>query len=210
MSKPTFSVLGPLRQRRCADGCHPRRESQGKSGAWRPTRPIPIHGIDKALGLRQSPLGGMVLVMGMMGAISALAFEYWTSAIDYPLVTGGKPPFSWEAFVPIMFEVTVLFATFTAGLGMLLLLNRLPFFGHPVLARKAIPSITRDKFALPIEADRAALDVDAAHGRACREAGAADIEVLPTPDRRSVPHERLRAADVLGGIVACLRGVRAV
>ena len=92
-----------------------------------------MHGLDRALGLRRSPLGGMVMVMGILGALTALLFQWWVSAVDYPLVTGGKAPSSWQAFVPIMFEVTVLFATFTAGLGMLLLLNRLPFFGHPVL-----------------------------------------------------------------------------
>ena len=84
--------------------------------------PYPIHGLDKALGLRKSPVGGMVFVMGLIGAIAGLGFEMWTSGADYPLITAGKPYFSWEAFVPIMFEVTVLFACFTSGLGMLLLL----------------------------------------------------------------------------------------
>ena len=89
--------------------------------------PYPIHGIDDALGLRRSPLGAMVMVMGILGALTAFGAQYWISAIDYPIVTGGKAPWSWEAFVPIMFEVTVLFATFTAGLGMLFFMNRLPF-----------------------------------------------------------------------------------
>ena len=143
--------------------------------------PYPIHGIDEALGLRRSPLGGMVLVMGVLGAISAFAFEYWTSAIDYPLVTGGKAPWSWEAFVPIMFELTVLFATFTAGLGMLFLLNKLPFFGHPVLSSEAIKGITRDRYALAIEAEGGPLDAEAARA-ALAAAGAREIEILPAPD----------------------------
>ena len=57
--------------------------------------------------------------------------------------------------------MTVLFATFTAGLGMLLLLNRLPFFRHPMLHSKSMPLITRDKFALAVESSGDALDVDA-------------------------------------------------
>jgi len=140
--------------------------------------PYPIHGIDKALDQRKSPLAGMVFVMGAIGAIAALALELWTSGIDYPIVTAGKPYFSWEAFVPIMFEVTVLFACFTAGLGMLLLLNRLPFFRHPMLRAQAMPQITRDKFALAIEADGQELDVEAAT-TALQEAGAHSIEVVP-------------------------------
>ena len=144
--------------------------------------PYPIHGIEEALGLRRSPLGGMVLVMGILGAITAFGFEYWISAIDYPIITGGKAANSWEAFIPIMFEVTVLFATFTAGLGMLLLLNKLPLFGHPVLSSKSITGITRDRYALALEAESDAFD-SAAAARALQEAGAVEVEVLPAPDR---------------------------
>lgn len=93
----------------------------------------------------------------------------------------GKAVFSWQAFVPILFEVMVLFATFTAGLGMLLLLNKLPFFGHPVLASKAIARITRDKFALCVEAEKGELDVEAAKA-ALMAAGALEVELLPHPE----------------------------
>lgn len=162
--------------------------------------PYPVHGLDEALELRRSPLGGMVLVMGIVGALTALGFQYWISAVDYPIVTGGKAPWSWEAFVPIMFEVTVLFATFTAGLGMLLLLNRLPYFGHPVLASKAVKAITRDRFALAVEARDGDLDVAGARA-ALEAAGARDLEVLEAP-----PAGPFLTSDyvlrVLGGIFA--------
>jgi mono/diheme cytochrome c family protein len=160
----------------------PQVKSQ-KLGRLEAYTPYPIHGLAEALELRRSPVGGMVLVMGVLGALTALGFEYWVSAVDYPIVTGGKAPGSWEAFVPIMFEVMVLFATFTAGLAMLLLLARLPFYGHPVLASKAIAGITRDRFALSLERDAAhagALDVEAAKTALVR-AGASAVEVLPTP-----------------------------
>lgn len=164
--------------------------------------PYPIHGIDDALGLRRSPLGGMVLVMGILGALTAFGFQYWISAIDYPIVTGGKAPNSWEAFVPIMFEVTVLFATFTAGLGMLLLLNKLPFFGHPVLQAKAMKAITRDRFALAVEAGDAPLDAEAARA-ALGAAGAAEVETIPAPERGPflTSSETLRAGGAI--FLAC-------
>ena len=168
--------------------------------------PYPIHGIDDALELRRSPVGAMVMVMGILGALTALGFEYWISAIDYPLVTGGKAPWSWEAFVPIMFEVTVLFATFTAGLGMLFLLNKLPFFGHPILVSKAIAQITRDRLALAIESQNSKeekFDSEAAEA-ALRAAGAMTVEVLSAPISGPVFTSAflLRA---LGGIsVSCL------
>ena len=165
--------------------------------------PYPIHGIDEALGLRRSPLGGMVLVMGVLGALVALGGQYWISAIDYPIITGGKSAGSWEAFIPIMFEVTVLFATFTAGLGMLFLLNKLPFFGHPVLSSKAITGITRDRYALALEAEDESFD-SAAAAQVLREAGAVEIEILPAPDRSPFLTSDF-VLRTLGGIfVACL------
>ena len=143
--------------------------------------PFPIHGIDKALGLRKSPIAGMVLIMGIIGAIAGIGFELWTSGVDYPQMTAGKPYFSWEAFIPISFELMVLFACFTAGLGMLLLLNRLPFFRHPMLQSKAMAHITRDKFALAVESGGDALDVDAIASM-LKEAGAQSVEVIQAPE----------------------------
>ena len=164
--------------------------------------PYPVHGIDAALGLRRSPLAGMVLVAGMIGAITALFFQWWMTAVDYPIVVGGKALFSWQAFVPIMFEVTVLFATFTAGLGMLFLMNRLPFFGHPLLASKAIAAVTRDKFGLAIEAEGEALDVEAAK-TALATAGATALEVLPFPQRELLPLQFMTRA-AMGIFASCV------
>jgi mono/diheme cytochrome c family protein len=147
--------------------------------------PYPIHGIDKALGLKKSPIGGMVLVMGLIGAISAMALQLWTSGWDYPQMTAGKPYFSWEAFVPIMFELTVLFATFTAGLGMLLLLNRLPLFRHPMLRSASLPLITRDKFGLAVESSGSELDVERISAL-LTNSGAKTIEVIEEPAPRGL------------------------
>jgi cytochrome c5 len=151
-----------------------------KLGRLEAYTPYPVHGLDSALGMEPSGLGKMVLAMGVLGAILALAFEGWVSAIDYPLVVGGKPLFSWQAFVPVVFEVTVLFATFTAGLAMLFLFNKLPFFGHPVLHSPVIKKITRDKLALSIERDRDSFDVESAR-QALADLGAESVEVVPVP-----------------------------
>jgi hypothetical protein len=165
--------------------------------------PYPVEGIDKLLGMRKSPIAGMVLVMGVIGAISALAFELWSGGVDYPQITAGKPYLSWEAFVPIMFEVMVLFAAFTAGLGMLLLLNRLPMFRHPMLRAKSLPFITRDKFALAIESGGRELDVEAVSGM-LKEAGAASIEVMEAPVPIGLASPKFFAA-VFGAIaITCL------
>ncbi len=176
----TFAVLGLFDSVDALMEAIPKVKAQ-KLGRLEAYTPYPVHGLDRALDQRRSPLAGMVMVMGILGAVTALLFQYWASAVDYPLITGGKAASSWQAFVPIMFEIMVLFATFTAGLGMLLLLNRLPFFGHPVLQAKAIRGITRDRFALSLEAEET---FDPAAARAALEAaGARDIELLPAPAR---------------------------
>ena len=202
MSNPAFSVLGLFDSSQQLMDAIPAVKARvpGRLEAY---TPYPIHGIERALGLRKSPVGGMVFIMGLVGAISAMAFELWTEGVDYPLVTAGKPFLSWQAFVPIMFEVTVLFACFTAGLGMLFLLNRLPFFRHPMLRSKSMPLITRDKFALAVEADGEALDVDAISA-ALREAGAQTIEVLEQPAPLGLLSPNFLMRVVLGIGLACL------
>ena len=202
MSNTAFSVLGLFDSSQQLMEAIPSVKAK-VSARLNAYTPYPVHGIGKALGLRKSPVGGMVFVMGLIGALSAMAFELWTAGIDYPLVTAGKPYLSWQSFVPIMFEVTVLFACFTSGLGMLFLLNRLPFFRHPMLRSKSMPFVTRDKFALAVEAEGQALDVDAA-AAALRAAGAQMIEVVeqPAPLAPVSPNFLMRVFSVIG--ISCL------
>lgn len=109
--------------------------------------PYPIHGMDHAMGLKRSPLPYVTFVAGAMGCLLAFLFQYWTSAVDWPLNVGGKPLNSWPAFVPVMFELTVLFAALST-VGAMFAMN-----GLPNMKRKVFdPGITRDRFALVIEA----------------------------------------------------------
>lgn len=203
MAERAFAVVGLFDSAQALMDAIPRVKAR-QIGRLEAYTPYPVHGIEAALGLRRSPLGGMVMVAGMLGAVTALFFQWWMSAMDYPILVGGKAPFSWQAFVPIMFELTVLFATFTAGLGMLILLNRLPFFGHPLLASRSIAAITRDKFALAVEADAgAAIDAEGA-AAALRAAGAGAIEVLPCAETQAVFPARLFARAALSIIAACV------
>jgi mono/diheme cytochrome c family protein len=165
--------------------------------------PYPIEGIDKLLGLKKSPIGGMVLVMGILGAIAAISFELWTSGWDYPLMTAGKPYISWEAFIPIMFEVTVLFAAFTAGLGMLLLLNRLPMFRHPMLRSKSLPPVTRDGFALAVESNGAGLDIDTV-SKLLQNLGAQSVEVIDMPAPVGLPSAGFFAGAFAAIVLSCV------
>lgn len=202
MNERVFSVLGIFDGAQQLVDAVPvvKTRATGRLEAY---TPYPVHGIEDLLGLRKSPVAGMVLVMGVIGALAALAFELWASGIDYPIVTAGKPVLSWEAFVPIMFEVMVLFACFTAGLGMLLLLNRLPMFRHPMLGSRAMALITRDKFALAVESEGSPLDVDAV-AAALRAAGARMVEVVELPEPAGPASPRFFARFAGAVAVACL------
>lgn len=108
--------------------------------------PYPIHGLEKAQGLRRSWLPYVTLGAGLTGLSIATLFQWWTSAVSWPLNVGGKPLFSWPAFVPVMFELTVLLGGL-ATVAAMLLAN-----GLPNTKKKAFDSnITRDRFALLIE-----------------------------------------------------------
>jgi cytochrome c5 len=179
-NKDAFSVLGLFDSAQRLMRAIPDVKAK-VAGRLEAYTPYPIHGMDEALGLKKSPIAGMVLVMGFLGAIAALGFQLWTSGLDYPLITAGKPYFSWEAFIPITFELVVLFATLTAGLGALFLLNRLPFFRHPMLRARSMPQITRDKFALAVESSGEALDVDQI-ASVLRQSGAGAVEVIERPE----------------------------
>jgi hypothetical protein len=132
--------------------------------------PYPVHGIDRAMGVRPSRITWVCFALGAFGALTMLAFQIWTSAIDWPANIGGKPLNSVPAFIPVTFESAVLMA----GLGtvfVLLFRSRL-FPGKN--AKVLHPRITDDRFVLTIRQTDADLDPGMAE-RLMREHGALDV-----------------------------------
>jgi hypothetical protein len=113
--------------------------------------PFPVHGMDAAMGLPDSKLGLIVFPIGLTGTTLAFLMMWWMNGVDYPLVIGGKPPYSLPSMVPIMFELTVLLSSFGAVLGMLHL-NRLPRHHHPLFNSERFASFSNDKFFVSVEA----------------------------------------------------------
>jgi mono/diheme cytochrome c family protein len=123
--------------------------------------PYPVHGMDKAMGLKQSRLGIFALLFGLLGAVSAVSFMTWVTLIDYPLVIGGKPFWSWPAFVPIAFEITVLLASVLSVVTMIVLYFKFPNNSHPLHDTPYMKKVSSDKFGLCIQADDPAFDQEA-------------------------------------------------
>lgn len=113
--------------------------------------PIPIEELHHAMGLPNTKLPLLVLCGALTGMIGGFALENWVSIFAYPLNIGGKPLYSWPAFIPVTYECTILGAALTAVFGMLAL-NGFPQPYHPVFNAKNFALASRDKFFLCIEA----------------------------------------------------------
>ena len=133
---------------------------------------MPVEGLAEALGFRtRLPL--IVLIAGIIGAVSGYLLQYWTMVIDYPHNIGGRPLHSWPSFIPVTFETTVLFAGVTAVVAMIAL-NRLPQPYHPVFNVPQFDLASDDRFFLAIEAEDPKFDA-AAVRTLLVEAGAAGV-----------------------------------
>lgn len=114
--------------------------------------PFPIHGMNDAMGMPDTKLPWIVLASGITGGSGALLMQWWMSAVDYRIVVGGKPFFSYQAFVPVTFELTILLSAFGAVFGMLALCG-LPKLYHPLFKWPRFKKFSDDGFFLAIEAD---------------------------------------------------------
>jgi Protein of unknown function (DUF3341) len=130
---------------------------------WDTHTPFPIHGMDRAMGLKDSRLGWIVLAFALTGLTGAFVMMQWMNGIDYPTVVGDKPPAAilspieagmpgtLPSMVPILFELTILLSAFGAVLGMFGL-NRLPRHNHPVFGSERFRAASTDRFFISIEA----------------------------------------------------------
>lgn len=114
--------------------------------------PYPIHGLDEAMGIRRTRLPWVTLAAGLGGLAVALGLQFYANVLDWPLNVGGKPDNSTLAFIPISFELTVLFAGL-ATVAAFFLRARLFPGRREVLA---VPRVTDDSFALVLRKPRGA------------------------------------------------------
>jgi len=113
--------------------------------------PFPIEELAEAIGMHSDRVPLVVLVGGILGGLGGYMLQYWINVISYPVNVGGRPFHSWPAFIPVTFEMTILFAGLAGAFGMLAL-NGLPMPFHPLFNSSRFAFATRDRFFLCIEA----------------------------------------------------------
>jgi hypothetical protein len=143
---------------------------------WDVHSPFPVHGMDRAMGIRKTGLPWFAFLCGVTGVGSGLLLQWWCNAYDYPYFVSGKPFFSIPANIPITFELGVLFAALGTFVG-LLVLNRLPELYHPVFKREQFVSVTTDGFFIVMEAGDPLFD-SRKTADLLTSAGATTVEVM--------------------------------
>jgi ActD protein len=112
--------------------------------------PYPVEEAWEAMEHHDRRLSFIVLCGGLLGMVSGYGLEYWVHVITYPTNIAGKPLNSWPQFIPVTFEMTILFAALAAVLGMIFL-NGLPMPYHPAFNVERFAHASRDKFFLLVE-----------------------------------------------------------
>jgi hypothetical protein len=134
--------------------------------------PFPIHGLDVALGHPRSRLGIAAFLFGLTGTLTALALTAYTEKFDWPMVVGGKDSYSFPVYIPIIFELTVLFCAL-GMVGTFLVSNGL---GPNVKPLMFDLRTTDNKFAMAIDLSKNKL-VETRIEQILKDAGAAEVNV---------------------------------
>jgi hypothetical protein len=132
--------------------------------------PYPLHGMEEACGIQRSPIPYVTFIAGLAGLSFALWFTWWTSAVNWPVNIGGKPMFSLPAFIPICFELTVLFAALSSVVALFYYCN-LPQIDPPVID----PDLSSHKFAIFIPENDSGYD-EAKLAQVLRDLGAVETK----------------------------------
>ena len=112
--------------------------------------PYPVHGLDKAMGVKRTILPYISFGAAIFGLVNAVGLQLWTGAIDYPLNIGGKPFFAWEFSVPVAFELTVLCCAIATVVGMFALC-KLPRWHNSLDNDEGFRRATDDTFVVAIQ-----------------------------------------------------------
>lgn len=109
--------------------------------------PFPVHGLDPIMGLKESRLHYLGFIYGAVGALFGFGFMSWAVVNDWPIVFGGKPYWPVPSYIPITFEMTVLFACWGMTITFYTICGMWPGVKNPILDTR----ITDDKFCIAFD-----------------------------------------------------------
>ncbi len=121
--------------------------------------PFPVEGLAEALGSHRTKVPAIALAGGLIGGLGGYFMLYISSVVFYPINVAGRPFHSWPMFIPITFELTILFSGLFTAIGMLAL-NGLPRPHHPLFGLPQFALATDDRFFFCIEAADPLFDPD--------------------------------------------------
>jgi mono/diheme cytochrome c family protein len=159
--------------------------------------PYPVHGMDRAMRLKPSKLGFFALAFGLLGAVGGVGFMTWVTLVDYPLVIGGKPFWSWPAFVPVAFEITVLLASVLSVVSMIILYFKFPNTSHPLHDTAYMKRVSLDSFGISIQADDPKFDEQEVTAF-LKRVGGQDVTAISYPDEERSHWKTLLEPKFLG------------
>ncbi|MGE3608315.1 MAG: DUF3341 domain-containing protein [Bacteriovoracaceae bacterium] len=134
--------------------------------------PFPVHGLDGLLGIKRTRLPVITMIAGTIGCSLAIFFQYWVSVIDWPINVGGKAFNSFAAFIPVAFEITILFGAFITVFAFLIRNRLMPVYQNAILHSRAC----QDKFVIALELKDASIDV-LTMSKTFKDFGASEVEM---------------------------------
>lgn len=140
---------------------------------WDAITPFPVHGLEQAMGVPRSWIPYVTFGAGLFGCLTGLGLTFWTSAVDWAINVGGKPFFSGPAFIPITFELTILFAALFS-VGALIAACGLPKIDPPIIDK----DLTSHKFAIFIPENDVGYDRGGVE-QLLKSLGAAEVRYIP-------------------------------
>lgn len=146
---------------------------------WDVHTPFPVHGLDEAMGVKRTILPVLVAAGAFTGVGCSALMQYFMNYWDYFLVVHGKSDNAWEPFVPVLFELGVLFAAFTTIIGMFAM-NGLPRWNHPLLGSERFLRASDDRFIVCIESSDPKFDPARAR-ELLERLGGAHVELVEDP-----------------------------
>ena len=134
--------------------------------------PFPVHGLDSLLDIRRTRLPVVTFIAGFIGCSFALLFQYWVSVVDWPINVGGKSYNSFAAFIPVAFEITILFGAFITVFAFLFRNKLSPLLQNTIIH----PGASQDKFVISLALNDSSIDISGV-SRTFKNFGASEVEI---------------------------------